>query len=264
MTNRGLFGLPQGQRSGSGGEGYTGRLMTRAVHRPGGGGSNTDYSQANIIGPLSAGLWYQIMAAAPYDLYISGLYSEYNSTPVTQTWFVGVGPAGSEKRRAYVRLATTAYEQRPFTRDIFVPAGSRVAVQPGSGASGSYYMVLSHYAAAKPGKQIEIVGSSVAQTGSTWTEIATAPPFANGGWITDVQIVGASLGRQAVRFGFGSAGSEVDVTAYMECAGLAGGGGLGGPMSIPPIWWPPNTRLAFQGSSGSQSSSMFYIVAEAL
>ena len=263
MSNKGLYGLPQGQRTGSSSTLFI-PAQAKYQHSPDVGAVNTDYLAIDPY-PNVNGSYQQLTAGLPYPIIVYGFTAGATSNGLSTVSGsvavrVGTGAAGSEICRAvwngmiYGGVQFTSMND-PF--GIYIPANTRIAVAYFfSAASGNPTLMQLNYGRANreyPMNLMEVVGTGNSITGSGWNELGATPPVATGCWIVGHVMQSTSAGIQAIRYGFGAAGSETAVTAFHQPSpGNGTSSGNGTVVWFRPFWWPPGTRLAIQGSSSSR------------
>ena len=264
MTSRGLLGLPQGQRTGSSGTLFI-PAQAKYQHSPDVGAINQDYLAIDPY-PNVNGSYQQLTAGLPYPIIAYGftagngaagaLFTSTSSVAVR----LGTGAAGSEICRAVWNATILSSVQFTTQNDpfgVYIPANTRIALayywNPSSGQPSLLQLNYGRANREYPMNLMEVVGTGNSITGSGWNELGATPPVATGCWIVGHVMQSTSLGLQAIRYGFGAAGSETAVTAfYQPSPGNGTSSGNGTVMWFRPFWWPPGTRLAIQGNSGSR------------
>lgn len=238
MTNRGVLGFPQGRA-------FASSSSSRALVNPLVMGSANNAKTVERTGSAVAATWVQMIASMPTNsvIYAASVYS----TGFSGVADVGTGGAGSEViRMSWMRRGTTQIQEEwtPMPFGVYVPAGTRVAMRFANALDGGSFAVL-HYVDVSAGTQVEagITPSGVAVNSAAWIQIDTAPPKAGGVYIVGFQWGHMGGVSRRLRLGFGSAGSEVAQTDYLQGNVF---GSLGPPVFIPPLRWPPSTRLAVQ------------------
>lgn len=264
MTNRGIFGVSQGQAN-SNTQSYWIPSLAKCKHSPDGAAQlNTDYLAVDPYGSNN-GVWIQFTSGLTYPIVIYGVSVSATSSALTTNTAscairIATGPSGSESVRFVGTVTIMGSVQFGTLNDpygVYVPANTRIAVAYYySASSGTPTLIQLNYGRANgsyPLATMEAVGSGSAYNGNTFTELSATTPISNGCWVVGHVLQGTSAGIQAIRYALGAAGSEVPVTAYMQpTSGNGTSTGNGTTLWFPPFWWPPSTRLSIQGSASTR------------
>jgi hypothetical protein len=275
VTARGVFGLPQGQRSGAASAAMLGVPFA-------------DLDVSGASGPPLSAVYNGLMTANTYvelvpantwtvPMVITQIdYLNYNlSATSVDVLEIGVGAAGSEisaspitRLEANAGLTITGTEtQLVFPYGVYVPANTRVAWRHSSGGTWLFAVSALPVAAGRT-RRVGFVGAPQAgpftAADGAWTEVAATPPVAGGCWIIGFGYVEIS----AFKLGFGASGSEVPWTSKelgKNASNVAGStrrygswqNGSTKPQWTNPVWWPAGTRLSVQNTSGATVNNAY-------